>query len=839
MKKSALFLSIWFLLALTAQADAAPVVGLIGLIGQLGVIGQLIIGVALKVGLTLYERAKQKKTQTQPSGVKGSLRTGGDNPLSMIVGTYATAGSLEYVGSWGQDGKTPNAYLTQVMSLADLPASAMSNIVWIAGARCTIDWNAAPTEMGYPVLEYRRSGTDYLWIKFHDGTATVADPFLLARFNGGDRPWLADMVGRGVAYAIVTSRYNREVFTNVPSVKFVVQGLKLYDIRKDSTAGGAGAHRWGAYATYEFSDNPKVIQYNVLRGLTYNGEWFYGGQNMQAFQLPASNWMAAMNECDRLVPTAAGGMEKQFRAGAEIETSTQPIDVVRELDKTCNGRTAELGGIYKTICGAPGLPVYNFTDADIVITSDQDLDPYPGFENTINGANTTYPEPAEGWTMKDAPPRYNADLEDQDAGFRALADLQYPYAPYALQVQRLVDAALKEARRFRQHNATLPPEAWLLEPFDVVSWTSERNGYETKRFLLGQMEDLPNVNQAVAIQEIDPEDYDWSADFELPTSTGPTGPIQIPPQPMYGWVVEPGVIKDANGKPFRPTIKISAAPDQDDVKNVWVQVRLAATEEVQFDTDSTPYGAPFSWLLQGNFARATDYEARGKFVPYSARETNWSEWLPVRTPDVSSDDLVADLAHIGEDVRAIFRDLYDAMGRNETLLERLQQSFQITSGVSQTLSRKVAVQGASFSEDIVVLNSSVANIVAQTEELIAAFGENLANGLVSFQAVAAPDGVTVRYAILLKGSIGASWEESGLFMEIYTVDGVLKSRIAFDADQFVVITSDDTSASPFVIENGELTLNSARIGSIRGGDWTSDNGKMKLDGIQGSIEIFS
>ncbi|TXR46351.1 hypothetical protein [Phyllobacterium endophyticum] len=62
-----------------------------------------------------------------------------------------------------------------------------------------------------------------------------------------------------------------------------------YDIRRDSTNGGSGAHRWDNPATWEPSDNPVVLIYNIIRGIYYGTEWVYGGQNLPAYRLPASN----------------------------------------------------------------------------------------------------------------------------------------------------------------------------------------------------------------------------------------------------------------------------------------------------------------------------------------------------------------------------------------------------------------------------------------------------------------------------------------------------------------------------------------------------------------------
>ncbi|HTO31347.1 MAG TPA: DUF1983 domain-containing protein, partial [Pararhizobium sp.] len=189
-------------------------------------------------------------------------------------------------------------------------------------------------------------------------------------------------------------------------------------------------------------------------------------------------------------------------------------------------------------------------------------------------------------------------------------------------------------------------------------------------------DDLANVNQAVAFRELDPNDYDWSSDFELPTTVGPLGPIEPATQPLQGWAVEPATVTDEHGTARRPAIRISCAEDQDDVQKVHVQVRVKATASVVFDSDATAYASPFSWLLSGGWTLpATVYQARGKFIPYSGRKTDWSAWLDVTTPDVriSIDDLTQEIIDklteldewIGEDlldkVNQTISDLNDAV----------------------------------------------------------------------------------------------------------------------------------------------------------------------------------
>lgn len=603
-------------------------------------IGKLILTVAINIGLSLVEKALAKKDKPQPAGTKLEISMGDDHAMSFIIGSYATAGKRKYAGTWGEDGKTPNAYFTDIIEIGSLPNRAGERgltSIWIDDQKVGVLWEEPhPDGRGFPVLQYRVKGKDYLWIKFLDGTQTSPDPFLMAKFGAhAERPWKPTMIGRGCQVVILTSRYNTELFKGVPAGLFEPHPLPLYDVRKDSSVGGNGAHRWADPSTWEPSTNPAVMTYNLARGVYYGSEWVYGGQNIGAFCLPAANWMAAANACDASVPLDGGGSEPAFRAGYDIQCDQEPLDAISELLKGCNGRIAEVGGIFKMLVGTPGAAVYSFTDDDIIVTEGQDFQPFPSLSATYNAIEATYPEPAEKWATKDAPGRYNADLEAQDGNRRLPAQVQLLAVPFANQVQRIGLAMIQDYRRFRVHQVSLPPDAYPLEPNDVVSWSSDRNGYDEKKFLVVKVEPQSNFLIVVTLKEVDPADYDWHPGLQLPTAIGWLGPITPPSQPMIGWTVEPSTIKDAGGIDRRPAIKISCAPDLDDVAGVWVQVRLKETGDVVFDSDSNPYASPYSWIISGNWMISnTDYEARGRYLPKSNRATDWSAWLTVKTPNV-------------------------------------------------------------------------------------------------------------------------------------------------------------------------------------------------------------
>lgn len=654
--------TVWFMLGWTALAHAGPVIAAIGgIIAAIkaSALVQFLVGIALKVGMSLIQRAMAKR-QAQP-GISGQLRLGGNNSFSLIVGNYATAGSLDYYGEWGRSGRTPNAYATQVVTVSDAPQVAIGSRVFINNELCEIDFEATPVEQGYPVKEYRRNGRDHVWVRVLDGTQTEADPFLLDKFGSDpERPWTADMIGVGSTIVVLTALLNRELLTSLPVGRYEPVAMPLYDPRLDTTVGGNGPHRWAQPETYGPSGNPLVIIYNIFRGIYVEGEKLYG-PGVSASRLPLPAWFAAMNECD--VPTVVadgiGGIdpiyEPQFTAGYEIKVAEQePADVIEELLKSCNGQIAENGGIYKPHVGAPGLPVMFLTDEDWIVTDPQELDPFKGLEQTFNGATATYPDPEAAWEMKDAPQRLFPDYEAEDDGRRLLADFQFNAVSSPTQVQRLMLSMVRDGRRMRFHRGTLPPVAFMLEPLDTISWTSARNGYIDKLFLISSKDEMTNVNQGVAAQEVDPSDYNWTPGTDkLPWSVGPINPRWPAPIPVTGWSAVASSIDDADGTPRRPAIDLICPGDNDDVRAIEVEVRIVrdgVAAEVVFGGEA-PYGdvlAPGqtkTFKLSGNWCLPNQtFDVSPRYLPFSGRELQWAGPFRVTTLNIrlGADDIYPD-----------------------------------------------------------------------------------------------------------------------------------------------------------------------------------------------------
>lgn len=607
---------------------------------------QIVIAIVFTVASTLIKQATTPAAKTNDAGLSNSYDTGGTVPMSFVVGTLGLAGKLEYENTWGTSGGTPNAYLTQVISLSDLPIAALTGL--FADAETQTISGSGHVDQGFPVAGSRAGN---LWVEFYDGTQSTASAFLLSKFGSDpDRPWLSDMVGQGVAYVTLTALYDRTVWSGFPTFLPVVQGILLYDPRQDSTAGGSGSQLRSDPTTWAFSDNPVVIIYNILIGIQYAGTWLWGMQdNVDPARLPYAIWAAAMDACDESVSLDAGGSETRFRVGREISVAEKPADVITELLVACNGRISEAAGIYSIIVGAPGDAVGSLTDEDVIITEGSTLEPFPTLDTIVNGATGTYLEPSQAWASKEAVPYYRSDLETEDDGRRQAEDLTLTAVFSGTQAQRILKATVEDARRFYQHVMVLRPPFGAYTPLDVLAFTSAKNDYSAKDFLVISTEEGPNGNVVVGLQEIDSSDHDWTpATDEKPYSFAPLTPVRPPTQTLTGFTAVAADFVDNTGTSRRPGIAITYDSGQTDVRNVHVQVREKNSAAIEFETELT-YQPPYGGTLPHAFLAATIYQARADYIPYGGRLHEFCDWI-----DVTTNDVLLTSTDIGGDLKAMF-----------------------------------------------------------------------------------------------------------------------------------------------------------------------------------------
>ena len=248
--------------------------------------------IALSVGVSYAASKLLAKTPDAPQdagGVQLDVRADANVPESLIVGRAVTAGSLVHEETYGKRGSIDNSDMVQIIAIADHPVTGLVTQFVDAQEVALVPSNPdlEIAERSYGVFAENRGDVvvgynGKLALQFCDGTQTAADPLAVAALGTHpERPWTAAMVGRGRSYARVHSIFDQQLVQGPLGWRFVVDGIRLYDQRKDSTVGGSGAHRFDDLDTHEFTSNLPLIAYNILRGIrvkdhTGTPRHFYG-----------------------------------------------------------------------------------------------------------------------------------------------------------------------------------------------------------------------------------------------------------------------------------------------------------------------------------------------------------------------------------------------------------------------------------------------------------------------------------------------------------------------------------------------------------------------------------
>jgi hypothetical protein len=793
---------------------------------------QIVVGIVLSVAATLAEQAFGPKSKpnsaSAASGTRDTVTTGGTNPQSFVIGTFGLPGQLEYDNAYGSSGGTPNAYRVRVISLGDLPITALTGL-YEAGQAMTLSLSGHVSQ-GYPVVERKDGSTDCFWWEFHDGTQTTVDTFLSATFGSDpDRPWTSEMVGYGIPYITLTALFDRNVWNAVPNCMMQVQGIPLYDPRKDTTAGGSGTQRLNDQSTWAFTDNIAVMIYNILVGIRYQNAIIWGGRCAQT-QLPYANWAAAMDACDTLISLNAGGSEKQFRGGREVLLSEKPADIINEFLIASNARISEAAGVYTILIGAPGSADFTFTDADTIVTEQTQLDPFPNLDNTVNGATGQYLEPTEAWASKDTAPYYRSDLETADRDRRQAQALTLNVVFSGTQAQRILKATVEEARRFAKHVLPMVPVFGTYRPLQTGAWTSDANGYSSKLFLVTAWTEASNGNVTFGLQEIDPTDHDWTPSTdEKALSFAPLTPIVAAPQDA-DFSVAPYTITGTGGVPFKAAIQMFWDGTVTDVRALLYEVRLASDSSLVLTGEfATRFSSGTGTTPGGALMGSTDYEARGKYDPFSARETNWSDWAAVTTPAVSDAD-VSDLQ-----VSQLGTELANAYGLITTstpgsVIDQLNQIVaqvgdlaQALVTVSDTTRKKVTAlvqQSATARAAILTTQEAVATESAARataiDEVTASIGNFIADGYLKLEGTADLTSATATISAKVKAVSGSLYSQAAW---------ILKASVAAEGDEasfavlgklYVLVPNGDGTLIPAIetLDDGTVKFSGTRLGRI-------------------------
>ena len=846
--------------SVAAWAAASPI---------LAGIAQTAFGIALKYAVNALF---PPKTQSRASELE--TQYGANIPRSVILGTCATEGHHIYRNSYGSGGRL----IQDVFVLSSFRITAVPRVRYNGEWRSLVEQDAD----GYWLVPNEgTSGDDHdnVRVKFYYGTMDQqAEPTLINNARPTGR-WTANHRGAGVAYAIVFSelRKNGDGLTSPAKLLFEVVGAPLYDWRKDSTMGGSGAHRWNDQSTWEYSDNPSVQIYNLGRGF-FNGTQRMVGKAVRASRLPLAEYTQAANICDETMSDGS----KRYRAhaiakdgpGANHDANITPI-----LEAMCGSWVERVDGEFP-IAGAPQAIVATITDDDIKRGAPLRFSAKRKRTELINTVAASYVSPDDFYETKDAATRIDAGALAEDRETLASA-IPYAAVTDVRQVDRLADIAIRGARY--QASAEIVVHPKFLDKIKEgrwVRWNSAKYGDRTFQVLTRE---LGGVNTdgardiSIALQEISNGVFDPTA-YE----TNPPNIIVVPP-PQYlaevqNFKVIPFIVV-ADGQGEIPAARL-LWDNIDDISVIGVNIEYwPANDPSQVFTRFVTWDVTNVILVEG-LTSLTDWFVRTRLRVDNGRSVAWSTATPFTTLNARGDESPVDYERLDGDVKGLINWMTD--DRREIIRQAQENATKTADGMlagyadSRSLRRELASTygkaKASWSEDIYVATGPNSAIVQQLTQLNAELDDKADASVVTLLSArvdgvegdmtaiadaitdvnASVDGTVSNAGWRMTSTVGSggtsakisayarinsgdAWKQAGWFINV-TPTG---SQFIVVANQFAIAdpNNDGSYTYPFVVQNGQVYIQNARLGTLNFDILQANNGKLILRGYDNFADV--
>ncbi|MDX0057959.1 phage tail protein [Sinorhizobium meliloti] len=859
-----------------------------------------LIGGALAFGakLAIGKLTQQKQQKRKYTAVQGEIQFGGDVPVGTLYGVGKTMGQRTFYAKWGSG----NKWNAEVFVLANGWCDGLEPYVYIYGEKkALVSRPVIGNEVANYHIEgfVNGSGDPVLTIRFYDGRpGQLVDQKLVDVTAALGNKWKSTSVNAGICYVVVERIYSDKLFGSKgrPELEFVLRGLREYDPRKDSTvAGGSGTQRLNDPSTHVHTKNPAVHRLNYQLGLRalVSGRTLIG-EGKSLGQIDLATYFVAMNVCD----TLRSNGKKTYECSLFVSGDDDHTEVLKQFDDAMAGYGLNRRGLSGVIPGAPQIPVKDLTAADIPIDRAKDVQFRPSAFERFNHLSGQFTSIQSMWNPESLKPVYvNADIAADGRNRQTSVDFLQVTDPdiaqYLLNIRYRQNrmggkATVPVSRRFglavqEGEWITWRGKTWLISEWRaderlrislVLSETSaeiyDDDGIEPGPIVVpptppinpSLLSTVQNFNVAVGMIN-GAQGYDTPA--LLFTWTPPDDPTITAVRFVYRIEGTTEIFEDqctspedgsfrttknvVSGKVYNARATITTVPDRLRTFTPWMttaqptglQTLLTGLQQLQDDALNR-----FKELQQemDEFFRPRLVELLDAFS------------LEGAVGQIERQQIVASM---GDALAQITEERRVRVSENEAtaqLLRYLQASLGTTNARLITEETARATADSALASSITSIDAEVDGNLARliTEETARANGDSalatsisgvsadfngrFAQGLVKFEAVAAPSGVDARFSVMLRAGTNQSFNVSGFYIELYTEGGVQKSRMAIQVDQFLVF-SGNSGHLPFAFENGELKLAIANIGTVNAGLLQSLNGKMKIDLNNGTIEIFS
>lgn len=467
--------------AISAGAAIAGAIGVTAFLGlsvatwaAIGAVGMLVSGLALAATMP-------KPKVPDSAGTQLNMKLNPDSALPVAFGRTATGGSIYYRDTSGRSNKT----LAMLVALSiggsiggvtevrandyQLSLSGGFN----GGKQTTV---AAIGDTDSKSKMFKKNSLHFWHLNGAD-----PQPQTFAQVSGLPIP-----AGKasGIATAIVQADYDQEAFPQgLPKFNWIVNGVRVYDPRKDSTyPGGAGSHRLSNPATWEWSENPHLCALHWTLGRWKDGKKLYGiGAPAEEVDFPA--FVAGANVADALGWTVGGVAQTTDDKFAVLGTLLQAggaIPLVRGAQLSCLTYTVKPS-------------IYTITKDDVVgSASVMNTAPHRDRKNRVT---PTYRAESQFWNLVPGEAVSSPQYVAEDGGEVRSTEIQLPFVQKTAQAHQLATYDLVNTREFLTFEITAKPKLLAVRVGDCVTVTLPDIAVNNQKCMVVQRDFDPNTFQ--------------------------------------------------------------------------------------------------------------------------------------------------------------------------------------------------------------------------------------------------------------------------------------------------------------------------------------------------------
>ncbi|MEL6754936.1 MAG: phage tail protein [Pseudomonadota bacterium] len=467
-------------------------------------------------------------------------------------------------------------------------------------------------------------------VRYYDGRpGQTADANLLASGVG----WTSNHVGTGCAYCVVYARFHDTKLVVPPDMSFEVEGAKLYDRRRDSTAGGSGSQRLKDPTTWQLSTNPAVALDHYLLGRFLSASddepWF--GVGLDPALVPYADFAAMANLCDEQVNLKVSGTQDRYAMNGFIFADEVFRDVIRRICDHMNARPADFGGLISMIDGESKVPVLTLDRSDQIDESAEVYKPKAPYSQIVGGVEGRYQDPANNYQPTDYPRYTEAAWKTQDGGETKFVTRDFDYEINQERAERLASLHAKRARRQATLSGVYPLSALILEEGDWFTRTGGKFGAGKVFEVVGSpVLDVETMTVAIQSIEVDPDDSAWDESTATDQAASPDADPTAPALPVPPVVLT--AIDVASGGVQIPALRFEHTDHAEDPPII-IEIEVAEN-----DGSNGPQGDRMTMFMvreqqfgiMTGLLPSTGYVARWK-GQIGELESAWSSWSPVTT----------------------------------------------------------------------------------------------------------------------------------------------------------------------------------------------------------------